>query len=71
MEFYERLHMLRKERGETQTQAGDGAGITLRQWQRFESGEQKPGFDVLIAIADHFEVSLDYLTGRSERREIL
>ena len=71
MEFYEKIRQLRQEKGETQVQAAQDIGITDRQYQRFEAGKQKPGFDVLIAIADHFEVSLDYLTGRSERREIL
>lgn len=70
MNLHEKIYLLRKERGETQTQTANGAGITLRQWQRFESGEQKPGFDVLISIVDHFEVLLDYSTGRSDRREI-
>lgn len=71
MEFHEKIRQLRQEKGETQVQAAQDIGITDRQYQRFEAGKQKPGFDVLIAIADHFEVSLDYLTGRSERREIL
>ena len=59
MEFYERMRELRKEHGETQAQ-----------YQRFETGKQKPGFDSLLALADHFGVSLDYLAGRSDRREM-
>ena len=46
------------------------AGMTDRQYQRFETGKQKPGFDSLLALADHFGVSLDYLAGRSDRREM-
>nr|WP_325196799.1 helix-turn-helix transcriptional regulator [uncultured Oscillibacter sp.] len=68
MDFYERLRMLRKERKETQVQVAEAIGITDRQYQRFEAGEQKPGFDNLWAMADHFGVSVDYLMGRREQR---
>ena len=70
MEFYERMRELRKEHGETQAQVAAAAGMTDRQYQRFETGKQKPGFDSLLALADHFGVSLDYLAGRSDRREM-
>lgn len=68
MQFYERMRELRKERGETQVQVAAAVGMTDRQYQRFETGKQKPGFDNFLALADHFGVSLDYLAGLSERR---
>ena len=40
MEFYERMRELRKEHGETQAQAAAAAGMTDRQYQRFETGKQ-------------------------------
>ena len=55
--------------GNTQ-QVADAIQTTLRQYQRFEKGEQKPGFDNLIRLADCFQVSLDYLAGRTERRSV-
>ena len=70
IEFCRRMRALRIERGETQVQAAQDIGITDRQYQRFEAGKQKPSFDVLIAIADHFGVSIDYLTGRTENRAV-
>ena len=68
MKYYERLKMLRTEKRETQTQVAEAIGTTMRQYQRYESGEQKPGLDYLCALADHFQVSLDYLTGRTDER---
>ncbi|MCI8527517.1 MAG: helix-turn-helix transcriptional regulator [Oscillospiraceae bacterium] len=59
---------LRNERKETQTQVANAIGATMRQYQRYEAGEQKPGLDYLMALADHFQVSLDYLTGRTDER---
>ena len=68
MELHERMRELRKERKETQAQVALATGMTDRQYQRFEAGKQKPGFDNLCALADHFGVSLDYLSGRSDTR---
>ena len=67
----QRLLKLRKESGLTQQQVANIIQITLRQYQRFEKGEQKPGYDNLIKLADCFQVSLDYLTGRSTSKETL
>ena len=69
--FTERLSLLRKESGMTQQQVADIIQITLRQYQRFEKGEQKPGYDNLLKLADCFQVSLDYLAGRSTSKETL
>jgi transcriptional regulator with XRE-family HTH domain len=68
MKLHERMRELRKERKETQVQVAQSIGITDRQYQRFEAGEQKPGFENLCALADHFGVSLDYLAGRMDER---
>ena len=48
MEFYERMRELRKEHGETQAQVAAAAGMTDRQYQRFETGKQKPGLTVCL-----------------------
>ena len=68
MKIHERIKELRKELNESQVKVAEAVGITPRQYQRFESGEQKPGFDNFCALADHFGVSLDYLAGRSDER---
>lgn len=66
MEFYVRLKELRKEAGETQKMLASAIGISVNQVIRFEKGEQKPGFDNLWALADHFGVTVDYLMGRTD-----
>jgi len=68
MEISEKLKELRKERHETQAQVAESVGMTLRQYQRYEAGNQKPGLDYLCALADHFEVTLDYLACRTDER---
>lgn len=68
MKLHERMRELRKEKKETQLQVASAVGITDRQYQRFEAGKQKPGFENLCALADHFGVTLDYLAGRTDER---
>lgn len=68
MKINERLRELRKEVNESQIKVAEAVGITPRQYQRFEAGEQKPGFENLCALADHFSVTLDYLAGRTDER---
>ena len=68
MDWNERLYSLRKEKKEKQTEIAAAIGVTVRQYQRYEAGEQKPGLDNLCALADHFGVTLDYLAGRTDQR---
>ena len=62
--FPERLRQLRMFRNVTQTQLAGAVGITDRACRRYESGENEPTLSVLHAIADFFDVSVDYLMGR-------
>ena len=45
MTLQERMRELRKERKETQRQVADAIGVTDRQYQRFETGVNLPGFE--------------------------
>lgn len=68
MEFKERLRQLRKEKKETQAQVAAAIGVQARHYQRFELGENLPGYANLVALADHFKVTLDYLMCRTDER---
>lgn len=65
MELNERLKQLRKEKGITQVQVALNCNMAERAYQRIEAGN-KPSYDALLALADYFDVSLDYLVGRSD-----
>ena len=66
MDFQTRLTNIRRSKGFTQKQVADGIGISEVGLQNYENGRRKPAFDVLIALADFYDVSLDYLVGRSD-----
>lgn len=67
--FCERLRLLRKERGLKQREMAEMLGLALSSYQCYEYATRYPEFPGLIAIADFFDVSLDYLVGRSDVRE--
>ena len=64
--FNERLKEVRINRNVTQKQLSIDLHLSERGIQSYELGERKPGLDALLTIADYFNVSLDYLTGRSD-----
>jgi transcriptional regulator with XRE-family HTH domain len=66
MFFHERLKQLRKSHKITQKRLAFEIGVTERYSQEMEYGKTKPGFDILVALADYFDVSIDYLVGRSD-----
>ncbi len=66
--FSQRLKELRLESGKTQKDMAEFLGIIVRGYQRYEYGEGYPEIPGLIALADFFDVSTDYLLGRSDQR---
>ena len=66
--FCERIRELRNERGLKQREMAQAFGLALNSYQAYEYATRYPDFKGLIAIADFFDVSLDYLVGRSDDR---
>lgn len=62
----ERLLLLRNEKNLRQSDVAKGIGTALYTYQRYEYGEREPSASVLKAIADFYDVSADYLLGRSD-----
>lgn len=61
-----RLETLKSEKHVMQKDIASSLGISLRTYQRYEYGEREPSMSTLISLADYFDVSLDYLVGRSD-----
>lgn len=66
--FAQRLVALRKERGETQPDIANILGKARSSVQGYESEGKEPSFDALLKLAEHFDVSTDYLLGRTDVR---
>ena len=66
--FNERLRVLRKEQGETQVQVAAAVGLVEQHYQKLERGVNLPNLENAWKLADHFNVTIDYLVGRTDDR---
>lgn len=64
--FSERLKQLRKANNLTLEKLGQAVGMRKSSLSDIENCKQPISFDAAIRIADFFDVSLDYLVGRSD-----
>ena len=66
--FNERLKLLRRESGLSQQDFAKQLGTSKSSVNMYERGEREPGIETLEAIADYFNVDMDYLLGKSDHR---
>ncbi len=66
--FGERLRELRLAQGTTQKKMAEQLGCTTSNYQKMEYGQVNVPALTLLTLADYFQVTLDYLLGRSEER---
>lgn len=64
--FGERLKTLRKEENISRRQLAEALNVSLRSISYWENNQRECDFDTLIAIAEYFSVSVDYLLGRAD-----
>ncbi len=64
--FQERLTELRKLNHMTQRQVAQTLNISQPSYIRYENGSAEPNLENLVRLADLFDVSVDYLLGRSD-----
>ncbi len=64
----QRLKQCRKEKGFTQWQVAVYCDISEKTYQNYELMTREPKLELLIKIADLYEVSLDYLVGRTNTK---
>ena len=64
------LALLRNEKHLTQIQLANELGLTVKTYRDYELGKQLPKTDLLIKLADYFNVSTDYILGRSNCRDV-
>ena len=68
--FSERVTALRKEFRYKQREMAEICSISLSAYQAYEYKRSLPDVPGLVRLADFFNVSLDYLMGRSDVREV-
>lgn len=65
MDFAERITELRREKGFTQKQLAKATNLSEIGIRKYEGRTREPAFQQLLCLAEFFDVSLDYLVGRS------
>ncbi len=66
-EFPNRLRQLRERQRRSRMVVSELCGLPPDAVRRYERGEALPSYEALVKLADYFEVSLDYLVGRTDR----
>ena len=69
-EFPKRLKKLRERQRRKQYIVSELCGLNRGTIRRYERGEMEPSRAALVAIADYFEVSVDYLLGRTDNPHV-
>lgn len=60
-----KLQTLRKHKGVSQAEIANYIGLTVGAYQNYENGRREANYETLAKFADYFNVSLDYLLGRT------
>lgn len=69
MKLAERMKELRTERNLSQDSVSKELNIGIATYCRYEQGKREPTASVLDRMADYYDVSVDYLLGRSDIRK--
>ncbi len=71
MTRYERIRNLREDHDMTQAQVGVYLHISQRSYAHYEAGTRDIPLEILIELANLYQVNLDYLVGRTNKKEML
>ena len=66
-----RLKELRTKRRISQVKLAMDMNMNQNSISRYENGEREADYDTLIAFADYFDVSVDYLLGRTDNPTVV
>lgn len=69
MYHYQRLKDLREDADLSQAQVAELLGISQQHYSLYERGVRELPMHLFIVLADHYQVSLDYLAGRVQKKE--
>ena len=67
--YFKRIRDLREDHDLKQAEIADMLGIAQTVYSRYERGFQTIPLEHLIFLADYYKVSIDYILGRSDRKQ--
>jgi transcriptional regulator with XRE-family HTH domain len=66
---FENIRNLREDVDQTQTQLAEYLNVKQTTYSKYELGKINIPVEVLIKLADYYDVSIDYLVGRSKKKK--
>lgn len=68
---FQRIQDLRVDSDLSQKQISEILHISQRSYSHYETGSRGIPIEMLIRLADYYDISVDYLLGRTDRKEML
>ena len=65
---FQRIRDLREDNDLTQSELGEKLKLPQRTYAYYESGERTIPPEILIALADFYNTSIDYILGRTDKK---
>ena len=69
--IFQNIRNLREDNDKTQQELADYLHIKQTTYSKYELGKINIPIESLVKLADYYHVSLDYLVGRSDHREVI
>ena len=66
---FENIRNLREDVDQTQTQLADYLNVKQTTYSKYELGKINIPVEVLIKLADYYDVTIDYIVGRSKKKK--
>ena len=70
MDNYQRIRDLRENNDRTQAEIAEALNLQREVYRRYETGQREIPFNTAIMIAEYYNISLDYLAGRTNIKEV-
>lgn len=70
MEKYQRIRDLREDNELKQSDVAEKIHLQREVYRRYETGQREIPLNIAVLIANLYNVSLDYIAGRTDKKEI-
>ena len=67
---FQRIQDLRTDADMSQKQLSEILHISQRSYSHYETGSRNIPFEMLIRLANYYDISVDYLVGRTDKKEM-
>lgn len=66
---FDNIRNLREDADQTQTQLADYLNVKQTTYSKYELGKINIPVEVLIKLADYYDVTIDYIVGRTKKKK--